>query len=214
MKGLLVKDCQLLFQRKQTLILFFAVCCIVGFSADGSFIVGYMAFLSAIIAISTISYDDADNGMMFLMTLPVSRKTYALSKYVLGSIFCLGGWLLAIFMMLAINAVKGLPLDMIGNVVPSLAFLFMSLMILDLMIPLQLKFGAEKSRVVMFIVFGGIGALAAIIMRIAPQAVTSLFISLSRIPAGWLSTGALLLGCLLTMISAIASVRIMKKKAF
>ncbi len=58
MKGLLVKDCQLLFQRKQTLILFFAICCIVGFSADGSFIVGYMAFLSAVIAISTISYDE------------------------------------------------------------------------------------------------------------------------------------------------------------
>ena len=109
---------------------------------------------------------------------------------------------------------KWIDIRSIGNVVPSLAFLFMSLMILDLMIPLQLKFGAEKSRVVMFIVFGGIGALAAIIMRIVPQAVTSLFISLSRISAGWLSTGALLLGCLLTMISAIASVRIMKKKAF
>ena len=214
MKGLLVKDCQLLFQRKQTLILFFAVCCIVGFSADGSFIVGYMAFLSAIIAISTISYDDADNGMMFLLTLPVSRKTYALSKYVLGSVFCLGGWLLAIIMMLAINAVKGLQLDIVGNVVPSLAFLFMSMMILDLMIPLQLKFGAEKSRVVMFIVFGGIGALAALVMRIAPDTVISLFTALDRIPGGWLAVGALLMGCLLTAMSAAASIGIMKKKTF
>ena len=214
MKGLLIKDCQLLFQRKQTLILFLAVCCIVGFSADGSFIVGYMAFLSAIISISTISYDEADNGMMFLMTLPVSRKTYALSKYVLGSIFCLGGWLLAIIMMLVINAVKGLPPDIIGNVVPSLSVLFMSLMILDLMIPLQLKFGAEKSRIIMFILFGGIAALAALGMRQAPEAVSSLTAALDKVPGGLLAMGGLLAGCLLTAVSAAASIRIMKKKTF
>ena len=214
MKGLLIKDCQLLFQRKQTLILFLAVCCIVGFSADGSFIVGYMAFLSAIISISTISYDDADNGMMFLITLPVSRKTYALSKYMLGSIFCLGGWLLAIIMMLVINAVKGLPLDIIGNVVPSLSVLFMSLMILDLMIPLQLKFGAEKSRIIMFILFGGIAALAALGMRQAPEAVSSLTAALDKVPGGLLAMGGLLAGCLLTAVSAAASIRIMKKKTF
>ncbi len=214
MKGLLVKDCQLLFQRKQTLVLFLVVCCIVGFSADGIFIVGYMAFLSAIIAISTISYDDADNGMLFLMTLPVSRKTYALSKYVLGGMLCLGGWLLSIILMLGIHAVKGLPLDIVGNVEPSLACLFMSLMILDLMIPLQLKFGAEKSRIVMFILFGGIAAVAALGTRLAPDAAASLTASLENVSAGLLAVSALLAGCLLTVLSAAASIRIMKKKAF
>ncbi len=157
---------------------------------------------------------NADNGMMFLMTLPVSRKTYALSKYVLGGIFCLGGWLLSIIMMLGINAVKGLPLDIIGNVAPSLAFLFMSLMILDLMIPLQLKFGAEKSRIVMFIVFGGIGGVIALGMRLAPNAVSLLIASLDKLRDEWLTVGALLMGCLLTALSAASSIRIMKKKAF
>lgn len=33
---------------------------------------------------STISYDDADRGMGFLMTLPSTRKNYAVEKYILG----------------------------------------------------------------------------------------------------------------------------------
>ena len=90
----------------------------------------------------------------------------------------------------------------------------MSLMILDQMIPLQLKFGAEKSRIVMFIVFGGIAALAAHSMRLAPDAVSSLTTSLNKVSTGMLAIGALLVGCLLTGVSAAASIHIMKKKAF
>lgn len=85
MKGLLIKDLYYVFQRKQTLLIFLIVSLILGFTNEGSFLVGYMTLLGTIISLSTISYDNADNGMPFLMTLPISRKEYALSKYVFGA---------------------------------------------------------------------------------------------------------------------------------
>ena len=214
MKGLLIKDYYLLFQRKQTIFMFLAISLLMGFATDGSFIVGYMAFLSAIISISTISYDEADNGMMFLMTLPVSRKTYAVSKYILGIIMSIAAWVLSIVIMLAVNTMKGIPTEAAEDIFSSVVFLIIALLILDLMIPLQLKFGAEKSRIIMFILFGGIAALAALGMRQAPEAVSSLTAALDKVPGGLLAMGGLLAGCLLTAVSAAASIRIMKKKTF
>lgn len=214
MKGLLIKDCQLVFQRRQTLVIFLLVCLVTGFSIGGSFIVGYMAFLSAIIALSTISYDDADNGMPFLMTLPVSRKTYALSKYVLGGIFCTGGWLLAIAMMLGINAVKGVPPEPAEETISSLVFLAMGFLVLDLMIPLQLKFGAEKSRIVMLVVFGGIAAIFALLIRSNILPAETMKAAVNQIPTGWYVAGGVLLCTVLTVISARVSISIISKKAY
>ncbi|MCF0261227.1 MAG: ABC-2 transporter permease, partial [Erysipelotrichaceae bacterium] len=95
MKGLLVKDCFLLFQRKQSLLMILAVCIFVGMAVGGEFVISYMTILGAIFALSTISYDDADNGMMFLMTLPISKKQYVLSKYVFGFLIILACALLS-----------------------------------------------------------------------------------------------------------------------
>lgn len=214
MKGLLIKDLHLLLRRKQTLFIFVLVCLFVGFSVNGSFIIGYMAFLSTLISLSTISYDDADNGMPFLMTLPVSQKTYALSKYVLGGIICTGSWILSIAMMIGINAIKGLSPITSENASFPFVFLLMGLLMLDLMIPLQIRYGVEKSRIVMFIVFGGIAALIALLSRSNILPIAGLLTTMDRIADAWYIAGTVPVYMLLTIISANASIRIMKRKAF
>lgn len=40
-----------------------------------------MTMFRAMIAVGTLSYDETDNGLAFLMTLPVDRKTYVREKY-------------------------------------------------------------------------------------------------------------------------------------
>lgn len=40
-----------------------------------------MTMFGAMIAVGTLSYDETDNGLAFLMTLPVDRKTYVREKY-------------------------------------------------------------------------------------------------------------------------------------
>ena len=85
MRGLIEKDLRLTISRKQTLLIFFIMALVMGMTMDGTFIVGYLTMLGAILAVGTISYDEFDNGYAFLMTLPFERKTYVTEKY----LFCL-----------------------------------------------------------------------------------------------------------------------------
>ena len=86
MRGLLVKDIELMKQQKQFFILVIVMGIILNLTGSGSvsFATGYFTIITAIFAITTMSYDEFDNGFVFLMTLPVSRKQYVAEKYILG----------------------------------------------------------------------------------------------------------------------------------
>ena len=85
MKGLFVKDIELMKQQKQFFILVVVMEVILNLAGSGSvsFATGYFTIVTAIFAITTISYDEFDNGMAYLMALPSSKKDYILSKYLL-----------------------------------------------------------------------------------------------------------------------------------
>ena len=88
MKGLLIKDYKLLMLQKKTflLILLIAICMNFAMQDNPGFIIGYLTFFAALMANTTLSYDEYGNGVLFLLTLPVTGKTYVRSKYV-GSSF-------------------------------------------------------------------------------------------------------------------------------
>ena len=81
MKGLFLKDYYLNFSNRRSLFLFLFMSIFMAFAMDGSFIIGYTGMLMGILAIGTISYDSNENGMAFLMCLPISRKDYVKEKY-------------------------------------------------------------------------------------------------------------------------------------
>ena len=89
MAGLLEKDIRLIWGNRQSLLLFFALAVVLGFSQDGTFILGYFPFVIIILIINTIAYDELDNGFQFLMTLPINAKTYVREKYIFS--FVLSG---------------------------------------------------------------------------------------------------------------------------
>ena len=94
MKGLFVKDIELMKQQKQYFILVIVMGVILNLAGSGSvsFAIGYFTFVTAIFAITTISYDEFDNGLAFLMTLPVTRKQYVAEKYLLGAGLTAAAW--------------------------------------------------------------------------------------------------------------------------
>ena len=49
-----------------------------------TFFVAYAIFVSIGVSVGTISYDGYHHGMKFLMTLPVTKKQYVQSKYLLS----------------------------------------------------------------------------------------------------------------------------------
>ena len=82
MKGLFVKDIELMKQQKQFFVLVVVMGVILNLAGSGSvsFAIGYFTIVTAIFAITTISYDEFDNGLAFLMTLPWAAAVMAMSS--------------------------------------------------------------------------------------------------------------------------------------
>ena len=98
MKGLLIKDFRLAFINIRILCIVAAVIFLIVGCGDEDgieFIVYFVTAMCMMMVITTISYDDSDNGLAFLLTLPVSRKTYVTEKYIFAFLGGYGGFFLS-----------------------------------------------------------------------------------------------------------------------
>lgn len=149
MKGLLIKDLTVIGKQKKFLVivLLLAVFLTLG-SEDTGFAGNYAMLVLTTLTLTTISYDEMNGGMMFLLSLPATRKTYVKAKYTFA------------FLNLLVAAAVGLALSVVESVFKKVAFNFddnfsaiMGMMLvmglmLSVAIPLEFKFGAEKGRMI------------------------------------------------------------------
>ncbi len=221
MKGLLTKDFRLLLQRKRFFVMIIVIAVLMGFSGqeNSQMVTGYMTITVAMIfSISSINYDEFDNCYAFLLTLPVSRRTYVRGKYVFGFLLGLGAWLLSMLIGYAGMLFRRMPLIVGEEFSANLVFLVIGIMLLDVMIPVQLKYGSERGRMAMAALIGGFAAVAYILRRV----VENMGIDLGRIFAGMpvkpgkgiLAAGGVLALAAATLLSVFISQHIMEKKEF
>ena len=77
MKGLLIKDFKLMKMQKNFFLMMIAIVIAISFFQNEiSFPLGFLPFVISLFSLSTISYDEFDNGNAFLFSLPISRKDY------------------------------------------------------------------------------------------------------------------------------------------
>ena len=217
MSGLMEKDIRILLQRKQTLVVFLVIAVVLSVTQSSYFIVGYLTFISVMLAISTISYDEFDNGYPFLLTLPITRKTYVIEKYIISLLAVVTSWVLAVALCFAADGILGNPIIVKDTLIVSVAMLPVPFFFMDIMLPVQIKFGAERGRLVFvavlgictIVVYGGMKLLK--IVGIEQQ---DLMEKISNAPD--IAVILILLGgtVLLTWISFMISNRIMEKKEF
>jgi hypothetical protein len=220
MKGLLIKDWKLLTRQKSTLFIVLAIILFFPMlEMDVAFIVSYTMIILMFMTVSTITYDDFDNGMAFLFTLPVDRKTYVREKYVLGLMVAVAGWSFAVVINVAYMALMASEsANVISEMVLTNLMIFpLALIMWEVILPLQLKFGAEKARVVLFIVAGVIAALGVACSKIAEGRegqMNNLVKTLEQI--GPMGVGIALFAVAITglLISYVSSVRIVEKKEY
>lgn len=216
MKGLLVKDFRLMKGQKNFLVLLFIMIAFVFISGmDASFFMGYLPFLLMIAAMSTITYDEFDNGMAFLMVLTISRKLYVQEKYLFGGVLGFTGLASAFVLFLISEINKGSSMTFTQYVLLFLCFLAFVILFLCLMIPIQLKFGSEKGRIVLFIIFFGIIGMVYLVSKITdkiPAQVIEVFRGIQKLPFGILAALAVGIYILALFISLKISLGIMEKK--
>ncbi len=210
MLGMMWKDLCLLLQRSRAILMMAGVGIIIGFSTDGSFMIGYLTMISAILTIGTISYDEFDNGYLFLLTLPVTRRSYVTAKYIFCFLGDLVGWAAASVIYAGCCLAKGAGLGM-EQLAAALVFLPVVGLMSAVMLPLQLKYGAEKSRLALAVLFGGIGVLGALGMKLFPGLPNTLraFPEISGAALGAAALGAVVVA---VALSYRISLGIMEKK--
>ena len=113
MLGLLLKDLKILALQKRFLIVIFIIFIAFMFTPDISgFGMGYLMFISSILALSTISYDRFDNSNLFLFTLPFSRFQYVLEKYLLGLVLGIVGLLIGLIFNIINFSINNIKIDL------------------------------------------------------------------------------------------------------
>lgn len=217
MAGLFDKDLRILLQRKQAILLFLAIAVVLGFSTGGTFVVGYTAICFLMLSVGTISYDEFDNGYSFLMTLPITRRTYILEKYLLSGVCGIVAWIVSVVICICESFFQKAAFVAEDFLVDAAAILPVVFLMMCMMIPVQIKYGAEKSRVVLVAVMGiavvgGIGIKKAVeLLNLPLDAVLEKMYTITDVQ---ILVGLVVLTIAAMLLSFAISVRIMNHKEF
>ncbi len=221
MKGLLIKDWKLLMKQKNMLIyMFVLVLMFLALRMAPEFIVTYTMMVMLFQTVGTVSYDDFDNGMAFLFVLPIDRKTYVREKYILGIVTSIVAWtfaagidIIGAFMLGNSGAQAG-----IEDMLMSLFVIFpVGLIMWEILLPSQLKYGAEKARIVLIIVAGVVvvsGVILSKILSSQQEKMLTIKKMVENLTPMQVAVTFLVVAIAGLWISYISSVRIMKKKEY
>ena len=160
MKGLLIKDFKLMLSQKRFFImaivfgLFFMIT-----NGDPASGLGYIMMLSILFTLSTISYDEYDNGMLFLMALPMDRTMYVAEKYVFSGLMLLISTITAFILAILVTIGRNLIFAWKELLMTCVVLMMLFWLMLMITLPAQVKYGAEKGRMVIMLIGGGIFAV-------------------------------------------------------
>lgn len=218
MKGLLIKDLRLMLIQKRFFLMMVIIAIGMMFSMNNSsFIFGYLTFVCSLFSISSISYDEFDNGYAFLFTLPITRKEYILEKYVFGFIVSLISWVISIIIAFSYEIIKNNMFSYIDILESAVGLLLINFIILSLLIPMKIKYGSEKGNIAQMILFGGIfivGFAIYQIMNILNVDITGFLNIIESLHIGILFIVVLMIVCLIIFICIQSTIKIMNNKEF
>ena len=165
------------------------------------------------LVINTIAYDELDKGYQFLMTLPVDRKLYVREKYVISLGAGVISWLFASVIYFLTKIVKGTAGPIVSELPLVAVFLPVIALFILFMIPMQIKFGVEKSKAIVAGTAGAIGACIIGFAKLAGAGAGEGMMAVLNHMSVWLITViVILLTLILTIVSYLICVKVMEKK--
>lgn len=217
MKALFIQDIRYMLTQKSFLFLIVFIGIVLSLTQNDNyiFVIGYLGFMGMITGMMSVTMDDQSNGLTFLFSLPIDRRVYVREKYIfivlMGVSFSI--FATALCLLFRMFAEYKAPLDEI--LATSLGTLFVMLLFVCFMLPLQLKFGAERARLASFIAIGLFFAaviVAGLVVNFADALpFIQAFLSLSPVALTGIAV-AFLIVCL--RISYGVSLRIILRREF
>lgn len=152
MRGLV---CQELYTMKKTIYLYIvamAVYLAIGIAGgNASMFNAFLLFFASMLVIAGFAYNEKNNWDLFANTMPVSRKQMVGSHYILMFLFVGTGFLVDILLCMGTAANSG------GNLTELLAeqyaILVVAVIYMLVFIPIIIKLGSEKARIVLIFLY-------------------------------------------------------------
>lgn len=156
LKGLLCKDILMLKSYRKSLFMFLLIFVLVSIVQKSFFaILPIMMVLGfGMTALATFSYDEQAKSDKFMLTLPLTKKDMVLSKYILTILFTLFGAVIGIVLTIILNLVMTQSMGNIGEIISiAIGTWFGIALVEGTQIPAIYKWGAERGRMQIFIIF-------------------------------------------------------------
>lgn len=220
MKGLFIKDIRLLAGQTHTLLVIFVIGAIFAVTQEQpELLIGYVMMVMSMLTITSISYDEFDNGMPFLMTLPSGRSGYVKEKYLLTATIVTVAYVTSNTMLFLLGQFNknSESWDVRWNLQFSFIFAVVMLLMLYTFIPIILKVGVEKGRIAQF----GIVGIIFLIGYMGSNIIEKMDLDLSKITEFFNSMSKTFMICICmcllsiyTILSYLISKRIVENKDF
>ena len=218
MKGLLIKDIRYLIGQKASIAIFIGLgLYFLLTETDVSFAMVFSMIMAAVFSTSSISYDNYENGMAFLLTLPVRKKTYVVSKYVfsLFVVVAMGSLIGILTTLCAASGIGNVELSTLGGGMA--AGFAAAIVMLAVMIPVYIIFGAEKARVALLVVYGIVFAVGFLVKNVAGgmlEKIVEFGMKLNEM--GAVQLGLMVVGVLVVIlvVSLLVTMKVVEKKEY
>lgn len=170
MKGLLLKDLYMSASYCRSYLLLVLVFLAVSFFGDDSlFFIVYPTLIASIIPVTLISYDERDSWAQCSGTLPYSRGQLVSVKYLMGLLFGCVSLVLSLIASVVRMQLRG------SFSLEELCFLAVALLVLGvlspaLLLPFIFKFGAEKGRILFYVMASLLCVVSIVVSGLGLQA--------------------------------------------
>lgn len=148
MKGLIIKDLANILTQKRIIIIL-AVLIFAGIfipDMNESFSLGVLSMLSLLLILTLFSLDEQSNWNKFALTIGVSRNDLVISKYLMAIILMSITFIITLILGLVEGSLS------LPDILLTSSLLFSSTMIIiALLIPPIIRFGVQKSKLIILI---------------------------------------------------------------
>lgn len=159
MKGLLIKDCYVLFREARVFLLIVVIFCFIRNPCTQGFAIMYASMLP----FTTMGYDEQSKWDYLAEMMPYSRRDMVLSKYIIGILATLAVAVLQTFsaLVLQVFSPDGLLNEHLSSIV---IYICCGLLLMAVDLPVLFKLGSEKGRMVYLLitVLCAVGVVASV----------------------------------------------------
>ena len=218
MAGLFEKDIRLILRNKQMVIVVAFMALMMSFSGSIEMVLPYLTIFGTMFSVSTISFDEVDNGYSYIMTLPVTYKDYVYEKYM----FCTAGGIAAglvtmVFFLIG-TGIRGTAVVTSDMLIAAAAAVLPPIVIIEsFLIPVQLRFGNSKSRIFIMVLIGAVIASVYVMDRVVgdvEQKAAALIKSVDGIKPLYGIIGVVAATMIILAVSVMCSMRVMRRKQY